>query len=61
MARCPRSDCNGFSFRMETIEPTGSAIKVMAICCSTCGAVVGVTDYWNVGGLVKKIADRLGV
>jgi hypothetical protein len=46
---------------MEMIEPTGSNVKLQAVCCSTCGAVVGVTDYWNVGGLVKKIADKLGV
>ena len=61
MAKCPRTDCNGTSFRLERIEPTGSVNALQAICCSTCGAVVGVMDYWAVGSIVKKIADHLGV
>jgi hypothetical protein len=61
MLRCPRSDCKGTSFKVEEFEPNGSAFRLMAVACSTCGAVVGVMDYWNIGAQLKKLASRLNV
>jgi hypothetical protein len=58
---CPKPGCDGRHFSMTTIEPSGSAVKVQAVHCSKCGAVVGISDYWNVGGLVRQIAEKLGV
>jgi Fe2+ or Zn2+ uptake regulation protein len=45
---------------MKEAEPTGSKYKVMFVQCSSCGAVVGVVDYYNIPGLLEKIAAKLG-
>jgi len=36
------------------IEPAGAAFKQTAICCSSCGAILGVTGYYDEGALLKK-------
>lgn len=54
--------CDENSFEMVEDSPSGSAFKIMLVQCSSCGAVVGVMDYYNIGAkldeLEKKI-DRL--
>jgi len=42
-------------------SPSKSNYKVMFIQCSKCGSVVGVMDYYNIGTLISKLADKLGV
>jgi hypothetical protein len=51
-AKCVK--CDSSSFRLELIEPAGSGYKLNAVHCSNRGAAFGVTDYWNVGMLVKQ-------
>ena len=46
---------------MTAFHPHGSSFKLMAVCCSSCGSVVGVTDYYNLGTLVHKIAKALNI
>lgn len=60
-SRCPRSDCNGHTFEIEQFEPRGSAFKLIAVQCASCGAVVGVIDYMNIGNILGKIAEKLGI
>jgi hypothetical protein len=36
-------------------EPSGSRFKYMYHQCANCGGVVGVTEYFNVGALLKRI------
>lgn len=56
---CPKNNCNGMIFTLETISPHGSKYKLSAICCSSCGAVVGVLDYLNIGVKTEHIETRL--
>lgn len=56
---CPR--CKTHFFQATEIEPMGSNFKLIAIHCNSCGAVVGITEYYSVGGLVKTLAEKLGV
>lgn len=56
---CPK--CGNHSFEMKEHLPHGSGFKVFFIQCSSCGAVVGVTDYYNVPSLLEKIAAKIGV
>ena len=60
MARssCPKCDSN--RFEMKEYDPSGSYYKIMFIQCSSCGAVVGNTDYYNIPKLLSKIAKKLG-
>lgn len=61
LSRCPRGECSGTSFELREIEPRHAAYKLHAIQCSSCGAVVGVMDYFNIGVLVRKLAKALHV
>jgi predicted nucleic-acid-binding Zn-ribbon protein len=48
--------CGSASFRLQEIEPAGSGYKLNAVQCSNfnCQAPFGVTDYYNVGTLLKQ-------
>lgn len=63
MARptCPKPNCSGTSFEARNIEPSGSTYRPTAICCSGCGAVVSVIDFFNIGTLIYKPAKKLNV
>lgn len=58
-SRCPK--CEASKFEIIENVPTGSAYKFMFIQCSSCGTVVGVTEYFNAGALLHKIMKKLGV
>jgi uncharacterized Zn finger protein len=56
---CPK--CSGSSFEMkENGNVRNASFKIMFIQCSSCGTVVGTTDYYNVPSLLEKIARKLG-
>ena len=57
--QCPK--CENTVFALKTIEPIDARYKMTAVCCARCGAVVGVTEYSDVGSLVLKLAAKLGV
>ena len=44
ISTCPK--CDSHYFEMKEAEPNGSKYKIMFIQCSSCGAVVGTTDYF---------------
>jgi len=53
--------CGHHVFEVSEVEPNGSNFKLMFVQCSSCGGVVGVTDYYNTYATLEKLADRLGV
>ena len=59
MSTCVK--CGSHSFEMRENEPRDSNYKIMFIQCTSCGSVVGVMDYYNIGNLVKSIANKLGI
>ena len=60
-ARCPRTDCTGTSFEMKELNIRGANYRHLAVQCSTCGAVVGVTEIMNLGYALQKIGSKLGI
>jgi Fe2+ or Zn2+ uptake regulation protein len=58
MSTCPK--CDSHKFEMKGAEPDGSKFKVMFIQCASCGAVIGITDYYNIPSLLAKIAKKMG-
>lgn len=58
MSSCPK--CQNHSFELKANEPQGSKFKIMFIQCTSCGTVVGVTDFYNIPSLLEKIATKLG-
>lgn len=66
MSSCPK--CDSHIFQLQEHAPAGSNYKLMFVQCSSCGTVVGVMDYLNIGALmeqqneaIRKIAKALNV
>lgn len=58
-SKCPKCEASSFETELET--PRGSSFKLLFIRCSSCGTVVGVMDYYNIGAMLEKLGDKLGV
>lgn len=59
MSKCMR--CDGTTFELKENTPRTSNFKLMFVQCSSCGGVVGVQEYFNLGYYVKQIAEKLGI
>ena len=59
-SRCPKEGCNSTRFESELEEPEGSKFKLLFIRCYSCGTVVGVLDYYNIGAMLTKLGQKLG-
>jgi predicted nucleic-acid-binding Zn-ribbon protein len=53
--------CGHHFFEVSEAEPNGSQFKLMFVQCASCGGVVGVTEYYNAGAMLEKLAKKLGV
>ena len=56
---CPK--CDNHSFELVEAIPINSNYKLMYIQCTSCGAVVGVMDYYNIGAKLGKIENVLKI
>jgi excinuclease UvrABC ATPase subunit len=45
--------CGNHSFQIVENSPSGAAFKLMFVQCGSCGGVVGIQDYFNIGSLIK--------
>lgn len=59
ISTCPK--CDNTNFEIVEHSPIGSNFKYMFIQCNQCGAVVSVTDYYNLGEMISEIKQRLGM
>ena len=57
--KCP--SCSNTSFELNEITIDKAAYRTYGVCCSHCGAVVGVQEYFNIGVLIKKLAKGLRI
>lgn len=60
MARSTCVKCGGSMFETVEQSPRGSNFKLIFIQCSSCGGVVGVMDYFNIGAKVENLEKDLG-
>lgn len=58
-SKCPHCQKSGFETAVE--EPKGSNFKIILVRCQWCKTVVGVTEYYNCGTLIYKLAKKLNV
>lgn len=56
---CPK--CDSHRFEVKLLEPIGAQYKFHAVQCAACGAVVGVTEYFNIGARIGDLAKGLNV
>ncbi len=61
MAQSTCVKCGHHSFEMREQSPSGSNFKFLFIQCTSCGGVVGVVDYYNIGATLYGLAKKLGV
>jgi translation initiation factor 2 beta subunit (eIF-2beta)/eIF-5 len=54
---CPK--CDSHSFEMVEGNPEHSNFRLMYIQCSSCGAVVGVMDYYNIGSKLEELKKKI--
>jgi predicted nucleic-acid-binding Zn-ribbon protein len=57
--KCPKCGCTLFS--LEELSVQKSDFRIFGVCCSACGAVVGVKEFYDNGDLIHKLARRLNV
>lgn len=58
-SKCPHCQKTGFEVKEET--PKDSNFKLMFVRCQSCKTVVSVLDYYNIGKLLHKLAEKLNI
>ena len=58
-SKCPR--CENTEFEAVNEKPVNSNYEIIFIRCTKCRTVIGTLDYYNVGTLVKKLAEKLKI
>jgi predicted nucleic-acid-binding Zn-ribbon protein len=53
--------CGSTSFETKEASPNGSNFKLIFVQCASCGGVVGVTEYFNIGAKIEALAKKLGL
>lgn len=59
MATSKCNKCDKTSFEVVEKVPTRSTFKLLFVQCSSCGNVVGVMDYFNIGSMISKLEKRI--
>ena len=45
--------CEGASFKIQELTAQGAAYKFYSVQCASCQTPIGITDYYNLGSLLK--------
>ena len=53
--------CGHSLFEVREVTPISSNFRLNFIQCASCGGVVGVIDFYNIGSLFHKLAENMGV
>jgi hypothetical protein len=56
---CPK--CERKIFEIKELSPKNSKWKYNFVQCATCGCVVGVVDYYNLGALIHRLASKMNI
>ncbi len=56
-SKCPK--CGNTSFEMKEHTPDKSNYKLEFVQCSSCGTVVGVMDYFNIGTRINEVDEKI--
>jgi hypothetical protein len=61
MATSKCGACNSTAFETKVKDGIqGSNFKMIFIQCASCGAVFGITDFYNIPTLLQELAKKLG-
>jgi hypothetical protein len=57
-SKCVKCDSHRFELVEQT--PARAVFKYNFVQCASCGGVVGVVEYFNIGGMLQTLAKKLG-
>ncbi len=58
-SKCPK--CENTKFEVVNETPVNSNYELIFVRCTSCHSVVGTIDFYNIGSLIKKLADKLKI
>jgi hypothetical protein len=61
MARSTCVKCGNGRFEIVETPVIGSEYRLTFVQCQSCGGVVGVTEYYNIGARLEILAKKIGV
>ena len=61
MAMSTCTKCGKTQLEVKEVTPVESNFKLNFVQCTSCGGVIGVIDYFNVGELIHRLAEELNV
>ncbi len=61
MAVSTCTKCDNTQFELKEVTPRDSEFILSFIQCTSCGGVIGVIDFYNVGELIHQLAGKLNV
>ena len=56
---CPK--CGNHNFEIQEIKVRDANFRTNAINCSSCGAVIGIQEYFNINVRLCKLAEKLRI
>lgn len=59
-SNCPKCSTKVFEV-VEKDDVKNSNFKLNFVQCANCGTVVGVTDYFNIGQMLKLVMEKLDI
>jgi len=61
MATSKCTKCGKTQFELKECTPGGSSLKVQLLQCTSCGGVIGVMDFYDIGGSLHQIDGKLDI
>ena len=61
MAISTCTKCGNTQFEVKEASPGESNFKLNFVQCTSCGGVIGVLDFHNIGDLIHRLAAKLNV
>lgn len=61
MAISTCTKCDNTQFEVKEVTPQNSNFRLYFVQCTSCGGVIGVIDFYNIGDLIHQLADELNV
>jgi len=58
-SKCPK--CENATFEVVNEKPVNSNYNLILVRCTECKVVVGSLDYYNVGALLRKLAEKMHI
>ena len=56
---CPKANCTSTTFAVRPLTAAYSDYELQAVCCSRCGAVLGVLDTTITTEMLHQVLRRL--